>query len=457
MADNKNEIFPHNGKLPPQAIQMEEAVLGALLLDKSAYLKVADIIKPEMFYKDEHKKIYEAVQQLQINGNPVDTITMTDRLRKNGTLELIGGAYSLIQLTDKCGSTANVEYNARVISEKFIQRELIRISFEIQSEAYDDTTDVFDLQESAQRKIMGIASGLSTSSLKTSKELYKDAIARNDILINSKNKLTGIPSGLTEIDRITGGWQNSDLIILAARPSMGKTALSLEFLKFPAIRRGLPTAIFSLEMSNRQLYSRLLAQETGVDLEIILRKGMNEYTLQQALSKADIMCNANMFFDDQPALSVFELRTRARRIVLEHGVKLIIVDYLQLMRGDNMNKNSNREQEISYISRSLKALAKELDIPIIALAQLSRASEKRGGQHVPMLSDLRDSGSIEQDADMVMFIHRPEYYGLTETEDGSSTQGLAEIIFSKHRNGNIGKVEIEFVGRTTSFLDRVKF
>jgi len=439
------------GKLQPQAIDLEEGVLGAIMLEKGAYIKIADLLKPESFYKESSVIIYTAIQQLAADGNPIDLLTVSAELRKMGKLEDVGGSYYVTGLTNRVGSSANIEYHARIVAEKYIQRQLIRVGTEIASQAYEDTVDVFELQESAQKKIMELTASTSSAKISTSKELLKEAIAINDLMIKNPEHFTGVTTGFRALNTLTSGWQNSDLIIIAARPAMGKTALAISLGLAPAFKKE-PSIFFSLEMSKRQIYARAISQETGIPLESILRRGMNETELEKLFKSSDKLGNAPIYFDDQGALSVFELRTRARRMKVEYGIKLIVVDYLQLMRGETSNKNANREQEIGYISRSLKALAKELDIPVIALAQLSRAVEKRSNP-IPVLADLRESGSIEQDADVVIFIHRPEYYGITETEDGQSTLGLAELHIAKHRNGNTGKILLRFTPHLTKFTD----
>lgn len=441
--------YIETGKIPPQAVELEEAVLGALMLEKKAINRVIEILSPECFYKEAHVYIYEAILLLSTKFQPIDIMTVVVELRKNGKLEAIGGAYYVTSLTNRVASAANIEYWATVIKDKFILREMIRLSSETMKSAFDDGAEVSDVVDTLEKGLTSITNSVIKKAFRTSAELYREALENNDNLLKNDG-LTGVTTGLNALDRITGGFQNTDLIILAARPGMGKTALALKFATSPAFR-SIPTGFFSLEMNNKQLYARILSQVTGVDLEVIMRKGMNELDLQRVLRKSDLLCGANIFFDDTPAMSLFEFRNKARRLVREKGVKQIIVDYLQLMV--NPIKGSNREGEISSISRGLKAIAKELDIPIIALAQLSRASEKRGANAIPMLSDLRESGSIEQDADMVMFIYRAEYYGIMTEDDGTSTQGMADIFVAKHRNGDTGRVKLKFEGKNTNFTD----
>lgn len=437
------------GKIPPQSIDLEEAILGAIMLEKKAIHSVIEILTPECFYKESHTYIYEAIIALTNRFQPVDIMTVVVELRKNSKLDIVGGAVYITSLTNRVASAANIEYWATIVKSKYVLRELIRLSGETQKSAFDENADVADVVDNLEKGLTLLTNSVIKKSFQTSYQLFQEAITNNDNLLKN-NGLTGVTTGLHALDSITGGFQNSDLIILAARPGMGKTALALNFVTAPAFR-SIPTGFFSLEMNNKQLYARVLSQVTGVELETILRKGMNEYDLKRVLAKSNVLCEANIFFDDTPAMSLFEFRNKARRLTREKGVKQIVVDYLQLMV--NPIKGSNREGEISSISRGLKAIAKELDIPIIALAQLSRASEKRGVSAVPMLSDLRESGSIEQDADMVMFIYRAEYYGITEDESGISTAGMADVFIAKHRNGDTGRVKLKFEGKNTNFTD----
>ncbi len=433
------------GKIPPQAPELEEAVLGAVMLEKEAVATVIEILRPPYFYKDAHQKIYEAIESLFARSEPVDILSVTNELRKNGNLELVGGAYYVAWLTSRVGSAANVEYHARVIAEKFIKRELIRVSGEILQDSFDDTVDTFDLMDSAEKKIFEIAENNIRKGFDSIHLLLEKAVKEMERLKDEKTEgVTGVESGFIELDRMTAGWQSTDLIILAARPAMGKTALSLCLLKNAAVQHKRPVAIFSLEMSSLQLVNRLIALETGINSEKIKKGQLSDEEWKTLHEKISHLAEAQIFIDDTAALSIFEFRAKARKLRSMHNVELIIVDYLQLMTAGAEGRGT-REQEISAISRSLKGIAKELGIPIIALSQLSRASESRSGfDKRPQLSDLRESGSIEQDADMVMFIFRPEYYELTEDEHGNSTEGVAEIIIRKHRNGAVGTVNLRF-------------
>lgn len=447
-------LTPENmpGKLPPQAVDLEEAVLGALMLDKNAVAEVIDILRPEAFYKEAHSKIFSAIQQLFHTTQPVDILTVTQQLRKNGDLDLAGGPFYITQLTNRVASAANIEFHARIVLQKFIQRELIRISSETIRDAFEDTSDVLELLDKAERNLFGIAESNIRRKYETMSGLVAKALKEVETAASQKSGVTGVPSGFTELDRVTAGWQRSDLIIIAARPGMGKTAFVLSLARNAAVQFNKPIAFFSLEMSSIQLVNRLVSSETEIDTEKLKKGRLEAHEWQQLNMRVTPLTNAPIYIDDTPALSVFELRAKCRRLAAEKKIELIIIDYLQLMVGGQDNKNGNREQEISHISRSLKGIAKELNIPIIALSQLSRNVE-RSQTKKPQLSDLRESGAIEQDADMVMFIYRPEYYGLTETEDNLPATNLAEIIVAKNRNGALKSVNLKFLGKLTKFAD----
>lgn len=440
------------GKMPPQAVELEEAVLGALMLEKDALTNVIDILKPQSFYKDANARIFQAIEQLFTRSEPVDILTVTQELKKTGELELVGGAYYITQLTNRVASAANAEFHARIVAQKFIQRELIRISTKTINDAYEDGSDVFDLLDNAEKNLFSIVEGNIKKNYDKMSTLIRKAIDQIEITKNNKGNFSGVPSGLTALDRLTSGWQKSDLVIIAARPAMGKTALVLSMARNAAVDFNKPVAIFSLEMSSLQLVTRLIASESELSSEKLKKGNLEDYEFQQLNDKIRKLSDAPLFIDDTPGLSVFELRAKARRLKEQHGIELLIVDYLQLMTAGGEGKG-NREQEIATISRSLKGLAKELEIPVIALSQLSRAVETRGGDKRPQLSDLRESGAIEQDADMVMFIHRPEYYNITEDENGSSTLGMAELIIAKHRNGPVDSAKTRYIGQFTKFAD----
>ena len=432
------------GKIPPQARELEEAVLGAILLEKSAFDTVTEILKPECFYVEAHQMVFEAMQGLQQKNMPIDMLTVVEELKFREQLDLIGGAYYISKLTNVVVSTANIEAHARIVLQKFIQRELIRISGEVIANAYEDSTDVFDLLDDSETKMFNITNNYLKKNFVDIGDALAHAVNRIDELRTKKEEISGVPSGFTSLDRITYGWQPTDLIILAARPSVGKTAFALNLARNAALHPTKPQAVgfFSLEMSASQLVQRILSAESEIKMEKISRGKLEDYEYQQLHSKGiKKLESAPIYIDDTAALNIFEFRAKARRLVNKHQVKIIIIDYLQLMSGSG-DRNSNREQEISNISRSLKALAKELNIPIIALSQLSRAVETRKESKMPQLSDLRESGAIEQDADMVMFIYRPEYYEVMSNEMGESTQGETHIRIAKHRNGSLDLVKL---------------
>ncbi|HOP42561.1 MAG TPA: replicative DNA helicase [Flavobacteriales bacterium] len=439
------------GKLPPQAPDLEQAVLGAMMLEKNAVNEAIDILSPDSFYVEAHRKIFGAIQELFRTDQPIDLLTVTNELKKRGELEVVGGPFYISQLTNKVASSANVQYHARIISQKHILRELIRISAETNRDAYDDTTDVFDLLDKTEQDLYAITSGNLKRNYEPMSDLIQDAIANIENAKNRTGGVSGVPTGFTRLDKITAGWQKSDMIIVAARPGMGKTAFVLSMARNIAVEHKRAVAVFSLEMSSTQLVTRLIASEAGISSEK-LRKGElsdAEFTiLHQHIAR---LTNAPIYIDDTPGLNIFELRAKCRRLKAQHNVELIIIDYLQLMTGGGENKG-NREQEISQISRSIKSIAKELDVPIIALSQLSRAVETRGGDKRPMLSDLRESGAIEQDADLVCFIYRPEYYKIFEDHYGS-TLGVGEIIVAKHRNGALDTVLLRFIADLAKFAD----
>jgi replicative DNA helicase len=445
------------GKIPPQAIDLEEAVLGALMLEKDALSTVIDILKPDVFYHEAHKKIFEAIQGLFQKSKPVDILTVTSELRTLGLLEMVGGAYYITNLTNRVASAANIEYHARIISQKYIQRELIRISSEIIQSAYEDTTDIFDLLDHAEKNLFDIAQNNLRRDTQKMDEIIKQSLATLEELRGKSDGLTGVPSGFTDLDRITGGWQPSDLVIIAARPAMGKTAFVLTCARNAAVDFKRPVVVFSLEMSSVQLVNRLISGETEIEQEKIRKGNLAEWEWQQLHSKIGTLTEAPLLIDDTPALNIFEFRAKCRRLKSQYDLQLIIIDYLQLMhgKGEGQSGGGNREQEIGSISRALKSVAKELNVPVIALSQLSRAVESRPGANGkrPMLSDLRESGSIEQDADMVLFLYRPEYYGITEDEQGRSQAGIGEVIIAKHRNGETGIVPLRFIGKYVKFTD----
>lgn len=452
-----NEGFSlEHGKMPPQALDLEEAVLGAVLLEKDAVNAVIDILQPVSFYKDAHQRIYEAIRHLFGKSEPIDILTVTNQLKSSGELDLVGGAYYIAKLTNRVASSANIEYHARIIAQKYIQRELISISSEIINDAYDETTDVFTLMDKAESKLFSVAEGNIRKNYDDMSSLIVRAIKQIESVRTQDGGVVGVESGFHALDDITSGWQASDLIIIAGRPAMGKTAFAMTLARNASVDFGKSVAIFSCEMSSLQLVTRLISSESEISSEKLRSGKLESHEMEQIHSKIRGLAEAKLFIDDTPALSIFELRAKARRLMAQHQISMIIIDYLQLMTVGSDVRGGNREQEISAISRSLKSIAKELEIPIIALSQLSRSVETRGGDKKPQLSDLRESGAIEQDADMVIFLHRPEYYGLTEDGDGNSTVGVANVIISKHRNGKVGEVQLKFVQNLAKFgnLDR---
>ncbi len=447
-----NSISTEMGKVPPQARELEEAVLGALMLEKDAYSQVSDILKPESFYDPIHQTVYKAVVTLAIQQEPVDILTVVEQLKKQGELDAVGGPIYITQLSEKVASSAHIEYHARIIAQKYLARELIAFSSSITNYAFDETTDVEDLMQEAESRLFELSQGNVKKDVTQINPVIKEALDLLEIAANRPEGLSGLQTGFDDLDKMTSGWQNSDLIIIAARPAMGKTAFILSMAKNMAITYKYPIAVFSLEMSNVQLVNRLIVNTCEIPGEKIKNGQLAPYEWEQLDFKIKELYDAPLFVDDTPSLSVFELRTKARRLVREHGVKMILIDYLQLMNASGMSFGS-RQEEVSTISRSLKGLAKELNIPIIALSQLNRGVEGRPGAEGkrPQLSDLRESGAIEQDADMVCFIHRPEYYKILEDEKGNSLIGMAEIIIAKHRNGATGDVTLRFKSEFARF------
>ena len=445
------------GKIPPQAKELEEAVLGAIMLEKSAFDTVVEILKPECFYLEGHQRIYRTMQSLAHKSQPIDILTVVEELKVRQELEMVGGPYAVTKLTNSVVSSANIETHARIILQKFIQRELIRISGEIIGDAYEDSTDVFDLLDDAESKLFEITNNHLRKNFDSIDSILVKTIQRIEDLRHKQDEITGVPSGFPSLDKITYGWQPTDLIILAARPAVGKTAFALNLARNAALHPTKPTgvAFFSLEMGSAQLVQRILSAEAEIFMEKIARGRLEEHEMKQLYKKGiDRLAKAPIFIDDTPALNIFELRAKCRRLKNKHNIGFIIIDYLQLMSGAGDNKGGNREQEISQISRALKGLAKELQVPIIALSQLSRAVESRKeGEKIPQLSDLRESGAIEQDADMVMFLYRPEYYGITANEMGESNKGETHVKIAKHRNGSLDTVKLRALLHIQKFTE----
>ena len=414
-AATPDQLLATQGRVPPQAVDLEEVVLGALMLEKEAVNEVIDILTPEAFYKEAHQKIFKAIKDLFGKSEPIDILTVTNELKQTGELEAVGGPYYISKLTNRVVSAANIDYHARIIMQKH-----------------------FQVSENNLRR-----------SFNSMQDLVNKAITEIQSAKNSDQKLRGVPSGYTELDRITQGWQKSDLIILAARPSMGKTAFALNLARNAAVEFHIPVAFFSLEMSSVQLVTRLISTETSLTADKLRSGDLAEHEWQQLNTKVTPLIDAPIYIDDTPQLSIFELRAKCRRLKEQKKIQMVFIDYLQLMTA-RTERGGNREQEISLISRSLKSLAKELEIPVLALSQLSRNVETRPGSKKPILSDLRESGAIEQDADMVMFIYRPEYYK-NEAENPDLPQGFTSIDIAKHRNGKLGEVNLRFVGQYARF------
>lgn len=444
------QILDIGGNVPPQAIDVEEAVLGAMMLEPTCVDQAMEELSSHCFYDNHNRMIFEAVAALVNGHSPVDMVTVSSKLKEQGNLEEVGGAIVLANLSEKVGSAAHMEYYIKILKQKTIQRDLISASYEILHDSFDETVKVDDLIDTAQTRVYDAIKNNVKKEVQDIGDIIN--IAMNDIQsMQNTTGLSGVPSGFVSIDRITMGWQKSDLIILAARPSVGKTALALNLARNAAVQHNMPVAFFSLEMSAIQLAKRLMTSESGLSADKI--KGgipLEDFEWEQLEFKLKNLSKAPLYIDDTPGIQIMEFRTKAKTLVKNKGVRLIVVDYLQLMQGPGDLKGM-REQEVAFISRTLKATAKELDIPIIALSQLSRqAVQRREGNGQPQLSDLRESGSIEQDADMVIFIHRPDYIGLSENiEDKEKTQ----IIIAKHRNGETADIPMRFKSEQIKFME----
>jgi len=447
----------NSAKVPPQAAELEAAVLGAIMLEPQSLSDVLGIIPgPDCFYSDANQRIYKNIQEIEARGGAIDFITVTEQLRKNSELELVGGSYYVTSLTRDVVSSAHIEEHSRIVVEKYILRELIRMGGSVIKEAYEDSTDVFDLLDEAEKILYTITEKHLRRTYSSISQLLSETMDEIEQQTKNKDDINGVPSGFTELDKLTAGWQRSNLIVLAARPSVGKTAFSLNLALNAAMHPQKPTgvAVFSLEMGATELVKRLLSAVSDIPLSNITRGNLTDTELRQIASKMQTLAHSNIYIDDQPALNIFELRAKARRLKNKHDIGLIVIDYLQLMSGAGGNKNTNREQEISKISRDLKELAKELRIPIIALSQLNRNIETRSGENrTPKLSDLRESGAIEQDADMVIFLSRPDYYEKPGSEEQMSSDGLTEINIAKHRNGRTDTIQLKFHKEYQLFTD----
>ena len=450
------ELSISDGKMPPNALDFERIVIGTFLIDRKGLDHSIDLLTPDVFYDPRHQTIFSSILKLYESNSPIDLMTVIQDLKKNEKLNLAGGDHYIIDLTMGVSSSAHIEYHVRVILEKFILRSLINVSANVIDSSYKETTDVFELLDKAEQSFFEITNGTIKKGFDTANSLVKEAIDKIKSL-KDKEGLSGIPSGFTALDKETGGWQNSDLIIIAARPAMGKTAFILSMARNICVDHNIPLALFSLEMASVQLITRMISSETGISSEKLRKGQMSDDEWQRLFTNVSALENAPLFIDETPSLSIFDFRAKCRRLVMQHGVKIIMVDYLQLMTASSGKGAGNREQEIAMISRSLKAIAKELNVPVIALSQLSRTVETRPGKR-PMLSDLRESGAIEQDADIVSFIFRPEYYKIAvwdNDEEGAetSTENQAEIIIAKHRNGATADVRLAFHKNIGKFAD----
>ena len=461
MADNNNStrrkassttIDTSYGHLQPQALDVERLVLGALMIDKDAFSVVSEFLKPQTFYEPRNQKIYQAIQTLNVDEHPVDISTVIEELKREGTLDDIGGPSYVLQLSHDVASSAHIEYHAHILAQKFLARQLISYAGNIETKAFDESIDVNELMQEAEGSLFELSQNNMKKDYVQVDPVINKAIEMLQKAAETTGGLTGVPTGYTKLDEKTSGWQKSDLVIIAGRPAMGKTSFALSLAKNIAVDYKFPIAFFSLEMSNVQLVNRLISNVCSISGSK-MHNGQLSHDEWERLDK-DIrkLQGSPIYIDDTPGLSIFELRTKARRLVREKGVKIIMIDYLQLMNANGMRFGS-RQEEVAKISQSLKGLAKELDIPILALSQLNRTVEGREGVEGkrPQLSDLRESGAIEQDADMVMFVHRPEYYHIFQDDKGRDLHGMAQIIIAKHRKGATGDVLLTFKGEFTRF------
>lgn len=450
-----NAILESGGRIPPQAVEVEEAILGAMLIESESATTAIQLLKETDFYKSAHRHIFKAIVKLFERDNPLDMLTVEQQLKDQDLLDEVGGAGYLSELTRAVSSAANIEYHCQIVAEKAIKRDLILHCTEIIGQSYDSVSDPYELLDHAEQKVFELANARSNLSTQSLGDILKKTLTHLEDIRGKSGGITGIPTGL-DVDKTTAGWQRSDLIIIAARPAMGKTAFVLTTARNSALysdpEKRASVALFSLEMSSQQLVQRLLTMEARVSAQDARTGRLKDDEFKLLIEAAGRLHQAKIFIDDTPGLTLMELRSKCRRLKSEHDIDIIIIDYLQLMTaGGSMNSNSNREQEIAAISRGLKVLAKELNVPVIALAQLSRAVEQRTGDKRPQLSDLRESGSIEQDADVVCFLYRPEYYGIQTDDEGNSTAGVAELIIGKQRNGPTDTVRLQFVQQYARF------
>ncbi|MBQ6228292.1 MAG: replicative DNA helicase [Prevotella sp.] len=441
--------------MPPQSVETERTVLGALMIDKDAFTVVSEILRPETFYEPRNQKVFAAIQTLSIKEQPVDLVTVTEQLKRDGTLEEVGGQMYIYELTANVASAAHVEFHARILAQKFLARQLIHFASIVETNAFDESNDIELVMQEAEGKLFELSQKNMRLDYTQIDPVVKQAVEIMQRAASNTGGLTGVPSGFTKLDDMTSGWQKSDLIIIAGRPAMGKTSFALSIAKNVAIDQRIPVAFFSLEMNNVQLVNRLISNTCEIEGKKVMNGQLDDADWDRFDRNIRKLEGAPLYVDETPGLSIFELRTKARRLAREKKVELIMIDYLQLMNANGM-RFGNRQEEVSTISRSLKQLAKELDIPILALSQLNRSVEQRGdaeGGKRPQLSDLRESGAIEQDADMVLFVHRPEYYHILNDEKGNDLRGMAQIIIAKHRKGAVGDVLLNFRGEYTRFAN----
>ncbi len=435
-------------RIPPHSVESEQSILGSIILDKDAIITVEETINPSDFYKEAHKIIYESMLKLNSNNEPIDLITLIEELRKEGHLDNVGGISYLTSLSTIVPTTSNVKYYANIVKEKSVMRQLIKASNEIINLGYDASTDVQEILDQAEKNIFDISQEKSGDDIQPINLVLQDTFDMIERLCTQKSDVTGITTGFTDLNKKINGLQRTDLILLAARPAMGKTAFSLNLVQNAALKGNASVAVFSLEMSKEQLVQRMLSAQSNVELSKIKTGSLGESDWPRIIDAMAVLSEANIFIDDTPGIKISEIRSKCRRLKIEKGLDLILIDYLQLMEGEG--KNENRQQEIAKISRSLKILAKELDCPVVALSQLSRSPELRK-DHRPILSDLRESGSIEQDADIVMFLYRDEYY-----HDDSEKKNIGEVIIAKNRHGETGNVELVWFGQVQKFADKVR-
>lgn len=454
MAENKKTrpIDSNYAHLQPQATDIERIVLGALMIDKDAFSVVSEILRPETFYEPRNQKVYKAIQTLSLDEKPVDIMTVTEELKREGTIDEVGGAGYILELSSRVASSAHIEYHSKILAQKYLARQLISFAGVIETKAFDDTVDVDELMQEAEGSLFELSQKNMRQDYTQIDPVVRQAVEILQKAAANKGGLTGLPTGYAKLDDYTAGWQNSDLVIIAGRPAMGKTSFALSLAKNIAVDYGNPIAFFSLEMNNVQLVNRLISNVCEIEGKKILNGQLDDEEWQRLDKNVGRLQSAPIYIDDTPGMSIFELRTKARRLVREKGIKIIMIDYLQLMNASGA-KFGSRQEEVSTISRSLKGLAKELDIPVLALSQLNRTVEGREGIEGkrPQLSDLRESGAIEQDADMVLFVHRPEYYRIFNDEKGNDLHGKAQIIIAKHRKGGTGDVLLNFRGEFTRF------